>query len=155
MSVGAFYDPRLLYDYGGPLYRHKHAKLVQRDVQDMDSALIAPWDAYSALLPGTLVLMKVKFYCLRPEDLGSNRKVCVFVFDDVYKLIMLVQLCQIYALSIKVLADSDSEVEPRIWAELPVPVDETEGGGSVSDDDALVDFNPFKRGRQEDDIVIV
>ena len=62
-------------------------KLVQRDVQDMDGALIAPWNAYEALRPGTLVLMKVKFYCLRPEDLRSNRKVCLFVGCLVFKLI--------------------------------------------------------------------
>ena len=75
--------------------------------------------------------------------------------NDVYMQIKYVQLYQIYALSIKVLADSDSDVEPRVQAELPVPVYETEGGGSISDDDVLVDFNLFKRGRQEEDVVIV
>jgi hypothetical protein len=75
ISLGAFYDPRLLPDYGGPIFRHKSARLVQRDIRNMNGDLIPPWKTYEELRPGTLVLMKVSFYCLGPGDIGGNRKV--------------------------------------------------------------------------------
>jgi len=55
--------------------RHKNVRLVQRNVRDMSGVLIPPWKAYDELRPGMLVLMKVTFYCLRPEDIGGKKKV--------------------------------------------------------------------------------
>jgi hypothetical protein len=60
-------------------------------------------------------------------------------------------LYQIYAQSIAVLADSASEIETKIRAELPVPAEEGEPAGAASDEEALTDFNPFKRLRPEED----
>jgi len=53
-----------------------------------------------------------------------------------------------------VLADSDSEVEPKFRAELPVPAEVSEAIGAASDEEALAEFNPFKRARLDDDVEI-
>jgi hypothetical protein len=47
--VGAYYDPHLLPDYGGNLFWHHEAKLIQHDVQDTDLHLIPPWEYYDKL----------------------------------------------------------------------------------------------------------
>lgn len=40
--IGAYYYPHLLPDYGGELFQHQQAQLIQRDVQDKDNHLIPP-----------------------------------------------------------------------------------------------------------------
>jgi hypothetical protein len=37
-------------------------------------------------------------------------------------------------------------------AELPAPPDESEAAAAASDEEALADFNPFKRLRQDEDV---
>ena len=83
IAIGAFYDPRLLPDYGGTLFRLVHAKLVQRNVVDDTEALIPPWEAYDKLRPGTLVLMKVQLLTFNFEDQQRNgtRKIYQFLIE--------------------------------------------------------------------------
>ncbi|KAI0273296.1 hypothetical protein BGY98DRAFT_998292 [Russula aff. rugulosa BPL654] len=59
IKINALYDPRLLYDYGGSVFDHTQAKLVQ-------CALIPPLDEYDNLRTGTVVLIRVslKIYCI-------------------------------------------------------------------------------------------
>jgi hypothetical protein len=66
-------------------------------------------------------------------------------------MLIVAQLYQIYAQSIAVLADSASEVESKTRAELPVPAEESEAAGAGSDEEALTNFNPFKRLRPDED----
>jgi len=53
--VGAHYNPCLLPDYGGNLFRHHEAMLVQHDVRDLDLHLIPPWEYYDKLRAGTMI----------------------------------------------------------------------------------------------------
>jgi hypothetical protein len=70
--LGAFYDPRVLPDFGGPLFQLVHAKLVQRNLTDVSDKLIPPWETYAKLHPGTLVLMKVQLLTFDIEDMQRN-----------------------------------------------------------------------------------
>lgn len=60
--VGAHYDPHLLSDYGGNLFRHHAAKLIQHDMRNIDLHLIPPWEYYDKLRPGTMVLCNVTLH---------------------------------------------------------------------------------------------
>ncbi|KAJ6607524.1 hypothetical protein B0H10DRAFT_2227830 [Mycena sp. CBHHK59/15] len=103
IKIGAFYDPHLLSDYGGPFFAHVQNKLLQLDVRDAlkSNKLIPPWDFYDRLKPGTLVLARVSLHIFNMESGERKRKVY-----------------QINAHSVKVLADSDAEVAFRA---VPVP----------------------------------
>ncbi len=72
----------ILYDYGGPIFVHKHAKLTQRHITDTSGSLVPPWKEYEKLRTGTVVLIKValRVYCAVP---AGNRiwKVC---FPKIY-----------------------------------------------------------------------
>ena len=68
ITVGGLYDPRLLPDYGGSMFHHVHAKLVQKDITDIDGELIPMWETYDKLRTGTLVLMKGQFTMYQMED---------------------------------------------------------------------------------------
>lgn len=68
VSVGSFYDPRLLPDFGGPLFRLVHAKLLQRNVVDAHGELVPPWETYDKLRPGTLVLIKAQLMTYEIEE---------------------------------------------------------------------------------------
>ncbi|KAJ7914682.1 hypothetical protein B0H13DRAFT_1872801, partial [Mycena leptocephala] len=67
IKLGAYYDPRVLEDYGGPYFQHTNAKLVQLDIRDAENKLIPPWKQYSALRPGHL------FWCWLPFTSLSSR----------------------------------------------------------------------------------
>ncbi|TFK58512.1 hypothetical protein BDN72DRAFT_865873, partial [Pluteus cervinus] len=63
VRLGALYDPSVLPDYKGDLFKHRRAKLVQHDVRDEEGKLVPPWEIYSALRPGTVVLVMVTLHC--------------------------------------------------------------------------------------------
>ncbi|TFK65643.1 hypothetical protein BDN72DRAFT_773063 [Pluteus cervinus] len=63
VRLGAYYDPAVLPDYRGNLFKHRRAKLLQHDVRDEEGNLIPPWEIYSALRPGTIVLIMVTLHC--------------------------------------------------------------------------------------------
>ncbi|KAG6895211.1 hypothetical protein C0992_002553 [Termitomyces sp. T32_za158] len=48
---GAFYDPHLNPDFGGPYFNLIQNKLVQLDVVDLEGILVPPWKFYDALKP--------------------------------------------------------------------------------------------------------
>ncbi|KAJ7017249.1 hypothetical protein C8F04DRAFT_963517 [Mycena alexandri] len=58
IKLGAYYEPRMLPDYGGSYFNHLKAKLLQ-----LDNQLIPPWKFYEVLRPGTLVLCLVSLHC--------------------------------------------------------------------------------------------
>ena len=62
VALGALYDPRLLYDYGGPLFAHKLAKLKQCNIVAKDGSLVPPWSKYDHLRTGTVVLMHISLH---------------------------------------------------------------------------------------------
>ncbi|TFK59636.1 hypothetical protein BDN72DRAFT_780458 [Pluteus cervinus] len=75
--IGALYDPSILPDYKGDLFKHRRAKLVQHDVRDEEGRLVPPWEIYSALRPGTVVLIMVTLHCyIMGADNIKKRKVC-------------------------------------------------------------------------------
>jgi len=80
IKLGAFYDPRLLSDYGGPCFNHELAQLKQLNIRNEDNDLIAPWDLYNALKPGTLVLVDVTLHCFVNENRSGKRKVGIVFF---------------------------------------------------------------------------
>ncbi|KAJ7725232.1 hypothetical protein DFH07DRAFT_970948 [Mycena maculata] len=97
IKLGAFYDPRVLEDYGGPYFNHVNAKLAQLDIRDANNQLIPPWKQYAALRPGSIVLASVTMHIY---SFGQRK-----VF-------------QLSAQTIKVLDESDHPVATRIR---PVP----------------------------------
>ncbi|KAJ7793209.1 hypothetical protein B0H14DRAFT_3159746 [Mycena olivaceomarginata] len=62
VKLGAFYDPRLLEDFGGPVFRFTKAILRQLDIRDGENRLIPAWKQYPALRPGSLVLACVSLH---------------------------------------------------------------------------------------------
>ena len=75
IKLGALYDPRLLPDYGGPLYNHMSAKLVQRNIVDLATgSLVAPWDEYDKLCTGTVIIMKVLLHTYTMSLNGNTKK---------------------------------------------------------------------------------
>jgi hypothetical protein len=78
IHLSAYYNPRLLPDYGGDLFHHNTAKLVQHDVRDIDNHLIPPGKYYEKLRPGTMVLCNVTMhvYWMTSMKQTKVRKVC-------------------------------------------------------------------------------
>ncbi|KAF8340898.1 hypothetical protein F5887DRAFT_1284197 [Amanita rubescens] len=70
---GAYYDPHLLPDFGGPAFRLVNAKLLQREIM------------YDKLRPGTLVLMKVQLLTFELPDRQKSglRKTYQFLIDRI------------------------------------------------------------------------
>lgn len=72
IKLGAFYNPRLLPDYGGPFFAHVKSKLIQLDVRDGtptgNNALIPPWKFYDWLKPGTLVMVQASLHIFLMTD---------------------------------------------------------------------------------------
>ncbi|KAJ7488609.1 hypothetical protein B0H11DRAFT_2278519 [Mycena galericulata] len=97
IKLGAFYDPRVLEDYGGPYFNHVNAKLAQLDIRDANNQLIPPWKQYAALRPGSIVLASVTMHIY---SFGQRK------------------FFQLVAQTIKVLDESDHPVQTRIR---PVP----------------------------------
>ena len=80
--VGQLYEPSILPDYGGKLFQQQGCMLVQHEVLDMDRKIIPPWEQYSALRTGTLVMATITLHCyimkmrnLHGEETGRERKV--------------------------------------------------------------------------------
>ncbi|KAJ7891180.1 hypothetical protein B0H13DRAFT_1524774, partial [Mycena leptocephala] len=100
IQLGAFYEPSLLPDFGGDYFNLVKNKLVQHDIRDVHSNLVPPWKIYEALRPGTLVLVLVTLHCFVMKDDSSKEPRERKVY-------------QMNAESIRILAESDEDVEPR------------------------------------------
>ncbi|KAJ7921034.1 hypothetical protein B0H13DRAFT_2318791 [Mycena leptocephala] len=102
IKLGAFYDPRLLEDFGGPPYfRLVNGMLKQLDIRNAQNKLIAPWNNYIALRPGSLILAIVSIHMYTFKSEGNDR-------DRDRKFF------QLNAHSIRVLDESDFPVEKRL-----------------------------------------
>lgn len=77
VKMNALYDPRVLYDYGGPVFDHNNAKLVQRHITDTSGTLIPPWLEYEKLRTGTVVLIRVSLK-VYPIQTGSRIRMVSF-----------------------------------------------------------------------------
>ncbi|KAJ6627079.1 hypothetical protein B0H10DRAFT_417881 [Mycena sp. CBHHK59/15] len=73
VKLGAFYDPRVLEDFGGDYFSLVNAKLVQLDIRDADNKLIPPWKQYEALRPGSLIIALVSIHIFTFKDAGADR----------------------------------------------------------------------------------
>ncbi|KAJ7330322.1 hypothetical protein DFH08DRAFT_966888 [Mycena albidolilacea] len=61
IRIGAGYDPRVYYDFNGPLYfMLKSAMATQLNICDHNKALIPPWKLYNAFRPGALIMAIVQ-----------------------------------------------------------------------------------------------
>ncbi|KAJ6554135.1 hypothetical protein B0H10DRAFT_2123488 [Mycena sp. CBHHK59/15] len=132
IKIGAFYDPRVLEDYGGEYFSHINAKLQQLDIRDANNKLIPPWKQYTALRPGSIVLALVTIHVYTFKDQGFDRN-----RDR--------KIVQLNAHTIRVLDESDFPVEKR---RRPVPrtlVDGPSGsrGPSTPKKSAGGGFNDF------------
>ncbi|KAK6996434.1 hypothetical protein R3P38DRAFT_2799750 [Favolaschia claudopus] len=111
IRLGAYYDPRLLCDYGGDYFRQVKAMLVQLDVRDAtargpadsEDPLVPPWDFYDRLRPGTLVLVDASLHIFVMNDTDSKGAIRPKKR----------KIYQINAHSIKILAKSDFPIEER------------------------------------------
>ncbi|KAJ7829088.1 hypothetical protein B0H14DRAFT_2594290 [Mycena olivaceomarginata] len=109
-TLGAYYDPQVLEDYGGPYFQHTNAKLVLLDIHDAKNKLIPPWKQYSALRPGSFVL------CWLPFTSLSSRMVVMIATG-------IVSSCS-SAHTIRVLDESEFPVQKRTR---PIPRTMTDG----------------------------
>ena len=72
--MGSFYEPSLLEDYGGDYFAHVNAKLTQPDVRDINNKLVAPWNMYDVLRPGTVILALVSLHVYFVTDTGGHKR---------------------------------------------------------------------------------
>ncbi|KAF6745819.1 hypothetical protein DFP72DRAFT_856004 [Ephemerocybe angulata] len=133
VQLGAYYDPRLLPDFGGDMFDLNRAKLVQHDIVDTEGNLVAPWELYDKLCPGTIVLIKAKLVAWHTGDQGSDRRTY-----------------QIIAERIKIIEDSNELVELREIESFEVPSTPTKrsSGRKTEADNAFDSFqSPSKKNR--------
>jgi hypothetical protein len=76
VKLDAFYEPKLMPDYGGPYFNLRANKLVQLDIRDLSGDLIPPWKMFECLRPGTVILASCTLHCFVMNDL-VDRKVCL------------------------------------------------------------------------------
>ena len=151
---GAYYDPRLLPDYGGPCFDHREARLKQLDIHDEEKKLIPPWKLYDALKPGTIILADISLHCyIYPKKTPNEdgRKVfneCCQLKD--VDLIFRPQIYQITAHKIQIMDKSDQAVEPRSVPRLPAgDTDDNENTKGKERDDLLTSFSTKKKMRMD------
>ena len=106
MTTNNLYDPTVLPDYGGDLFRHVHAKLHQLDFRNIDDNLITPDDWYSELRQGTLVMVRASLHAFN----WDSRRVSIATMSFSYLRIRQ-KVYQLNAHTVRVLRPSDSDVE--------------------------------------------
>ncbi|KAJ3887459.1 hypothetical protein GG344DRAFT_68792 [Lentinula edodes] len=94
----AEYDHRLMPDFGGPVFAMKKAKLIQPQWTNVNNDLIAPWEYYNYLRPGTVVVATI---CIEVfvMPVGSDNNTLRKIYHATIT-------------SLKVVADSDLVVLP-------------------------------------------
>ncbi|KAJ6624010.1 hypothetical protein B0H10DRAFT_1943504 [Mycena sp. CBHHK59/15] len=114
IKLGAFYDPRLLPDYGGNISTISIINWFNSmsETAQTTAILIPPWKFYERLRPGMLVLVHASLHIFLMGDDKRKRKIY-----------------QINVHSIKVLSDSDSPVVNRTT---PVPKTADPSGSSAT-----------------------
>jgi hypothetical protein len=117
LSVGSFYDPRLLSDFGGRLFQLTHAKLLQRNLVDANGDIIAPWQTYDKLQPGTLVMMKVQLLTFEISNQRADgfKKVRQFFARNPISKPEVDQIYQFLIERLRDLAHLGEEIEARAF----------------------------------------
>jgi hypothetical protein len=142
VKLNALYDPRLLSDYGGTVFHHFRAKLVQRNITDCRGTLIAPWAEYDNLRTGTVVLVRVSLKIYNIQNASKTRKVSSQYFIHFSISAHSVrQLYQLYADRISIALPSDEAVDVRAIKNVDVDGHDKSGDTYDSDDDILKSFN--------------
>jgi hypothetical protein len=67
------YAPERLPEVRGPFYALERVKLRQQDYRNSDGTLISPPEIPSVLIPGTLVLVMLKFIVYVMKDQRTER----------------------------------------------------------------------------------
>ncbi|KAH7931401.1 hypothetical protein BV22DRAFT_1053387 [Leucogyrophana mollusca] len=125
-STNDLYNPSILPDYGGELFRHEKAMLRQLDMRDTDNNLVPPKDWYNTFTPGCLIMARVTLHAFSWE---SRR---------VY---------QLNAHSIRLLDKSIEPVEERLGGVVPNTSDAT----SSSNTAASAAMSAFSLGKRAHD----
>ncbi|KAF8328489.1 hypothetical protein F5887DRAFT_1079072 [Amanita rubescens] len=142
IKLGAHYDPRLLSDYGGALFNHSLAKLVQRNTVDEDGILTPPWLEYDKLRNGTVVLTRISK--LLAEKGSYFVSVHLMTIDPS-------QFYQIYADRVKVLMPSLEPIDERsIRLSIDDYTTNEEGIQSDSNNNCLRGFDTVSPARDSD-----
>jgi len=103
LKLNGLYDPHLLPNYGGACFKHQKSKLKQLNVRDTSNDLVPPWELYTALKPGTLILADVTLHCYVFDEPERGRKAY-----------------QISAHTIHIVDGSDEKAEARQIPVLPI-----------------------------------
>ncbi|TEB31227.1 hypothetical protein FA13DRAFT_1791516 [Coprinellus micaceus] len=133
-QVGDLYDPATQRDYTGPGFELEEAKLVQRDVRDIQGRLVHPKNYHDVLRPGSLLLINATLHCfiMPPNDRNKRER----------------KFYQINAHSVRVVAVSDLEPEcPPVQTTSGSRRNIKNGDGSAStqayEDFTLVNASPL------------
>ncbi|KAF8439960.1 hypothetical protein L210DRAFT_850314 [Boletus edulis BED1] len=109
VTTNDLYNPSVLPDYGGDLFKHVHAKLRQLDFRDVNDELIPPQDWYSQLRQGTLVMVRTSLHAFN----WDNRRVSTTTIPPPHQCIISFQVYQLNAHTVRVLLPSLSDIEER------------------------------------------
>ncbi|TEB12650.1 hypothetical protein FA13DRAFT_1782874 [Coprinellus micaceus] len=115
-----------------PCSSSRRAKLVQHNIVDAQGDLVAPWQIYDKLRPGTLVLINAKLFVWHTGETGDRRTY------------------QIIAEKIKVIEESDQPIEHRDIARIEGPSTPSKRNApSKTDADSAFDKfqSPSKKNR--------
>ena len=109
VTTNDLYHPSVLPDYGGDLFKHVNAKLRQLDLRDINDDLIPPQEWYSQLRQGTFVMVRATLQAFN----WDNRRVSQRIVSSVAHNPNYNKVYQLNAHTIRVLRDSDADVEER------------------------------------------
>ncbi|KAH7924621.1 hypothetical protein BV22DRAFT_1066428 [Leucogyrophana mollusca] len=68
ITINDLYNPSILSDYGGDLFRHDKAMLRQLDMRDLNNDLVPPDAWYSTFRPGCLIMARVTMHAFSWES---------------------------------------------------------------------------------------
>src|SRR6266850_1832542 len=63
VEVGALYELSIMPDYSDMVFKFKLSKLIQQDFRCLNETLIALWEAFEDLRPGTVILANCSLHC--------------------------------------------------------------------------------------------
>ncbi|KAH7917804.1 hypothetical protein BV22DRAFT_1076604 [Leucogyrophana mollusca] len=125
-SPNDLFNPRVLPDYGGELFRHEKAMLRQLDMRDTDNNLVPPEAWYSTFTPGSLIMARVTMHAFSWE---SRR------------------IYQLHAHSIRLLDGSREDVEERLGSAIPNNASPATSSNTAASN-AMSSFSLGKRDRE-------
>ena len=111
ITVGNYYDPHLLPDYGSSVFRLINAMLIQQDIVNTEENLIPPWETYNKLQPDTIVLMKVQLMTFKMPDQDKDGIHKVRLYYPAFLLLTDKKAYQFLVECVRVLAHSEDTME--------------------------------------------